>query len=135
MNKCFFIGNLRRDPEQQATQGGTIVCKMALAVNRRKPANGGAQQTDFLSLKAFGKMAENAFKWLKKGSKIAVVGSLETYSYQAQDGTKKYGFEIVVQDIEFLSSANGASRQSSAASPPQNTGSGYQEFSEDELPF
>lgn len=135
MNKCFFIGNLCRDPEQQATQGGTIVCKMSLAVNRRKPANGGAQQTDFLSIKAFNKTAENALKWLKKGSKVAIVGSLETYSYQGKDGTKKYGFDIVVQDIEYLSSAGGTNRQSLAASPAKSTDTGFQELDEDELPF
>lgn len=95
MNKIILIGNLTRDTELTTTQNGKNIATFSIAVNSNK-------DTDFFTIKAFEKLADNAHKYLKKGNKCAVVGSIHNRTYTAKDGTTKYYSEIVADTIEYL---------------------------------
>ncbi len=100
MNRVFLIGNLTKDPEVSTTTNGVAVCKFTLAITRRF----GNNETDFLPIIVWRGQAENCGKFLRKGSKAAVAGSIQIRSYDALDGTKKYITEIVADEVQFLSS-------------------------------
>lgn len=97
MNKVILIGNLVRDVEMQQTANNILVAKFSLAV--QKIIGEGA---DFINCVAWRKLGENLSKYCKKGDKIAVVGKLETRTYEAQDGSKRYIIEVVCDEIEYL---------------------------------
>ncbi len=111
MNKVFLIGNLTRDPELATTNSGVSVCKFALAVSRNFSNAEGERETDFLNIIVWRGQAENCHKYLKKGSKCAVSGQIQTRSYDAQDGTKRYITEIVADTVEFLNSKSSGEGQ------------------------
>ena len=104
MNKIIIIGNLTRDPELTQTTSGISVCRFSVAVSRRFTNAEGERDADFLNVVAWRNLAENCNKYLKKGSKAAIVGSVQTRSYDAQDGTKRYVTEIVADEVEFVTS-------------------------------
>ena len=90
MNKVFLIGNLTRDPEMRSTQSGVAVCNFTIAVNRRfRNPQTGQQETDFLNVIAWRQLAELCSKYLAKGRKVAVTGSIQTRTYEAKDGSKR----------------------------------------------
>lgn len=97
MIQTFMIGNLTKDPDKIATGNGDM-CKFSLAVNKRKK-----DETQFFNVTAFGKMAENCLKYLKKGGKVSVLGEPSLREYE-KDGVKKWAFEVIADQIEFLSS-------------------------------
>lgn len=104
MNKCILIGNVVRDPELTTTGSGISVCKFTIAVNRTYKNANGEQETDFLNIVTWRGLADNCSRYLKKGSKVAVCGQIQTRTYEA-DGQKRYATDIVADDVEFLSSA------------------------------
>ena len=104
MNKVILIGNLTKDPELATTNSGVSFCRFSLAVSRNFANAEGERETDFLNIIVWRNQAENCHKYLKKGSKCAVVGSVQTRSYDAQDGSKRYVTEIVAETVEFLTS-------------------------------
>ena len=114
MNKVILMGRLARDPDVRTTQGGKSVARMTLAVDRRKGADG-QQEADFLALVAWEKLADIAGQYLHKGSKILVEGWLQSRSYDAQDGSKRYVTEVIVSNLEFCESR----RQESAGQASQ----------------
>ena len=103
MNKVILIGRLTKDPELTTTGSGISVCRFALAVDRKFTNADGEKEVDFLNIVAWRGLAENCNKYLRKGNKCGVVGSIQTRSYDAADGTKKYLTEIIAEEIEFLS--------------------------------
>lgn len=150
MNKVYLIGNLTRDPEMRSTSSGIPVCNFSIAVNRRfKNAQTGQQETDFFNIVAWRQLAELCGRYLAKGRKVAVSGSIQTRSYEAQDGSKRTAFDIVADEVEFLSSANAGSAPSSdyhaavSPAPVQRqqapsyapADSGFTQVDDDELPF
>jgi single-strand DNA-binding protein len=106
VNKVFLIGNLTADPDVKALPSGMYVARMRLATNTYagKDDEGKAKErTEFHSLVAFGKVAEFAGQWLKKGRTVFVDGKLQTSSWDdAASGQKKYRTEIVVDEIKFV---------------------------------
>lgn len=106
MNKCILIGNLTKDPEISTTSNGVSVCRFTLAVTRRYSNSEGERDTDFINIVAWRSLAENCHKFIKKGSKVAVVGNIQSRSYDATDGTKRYVTEIVAEEVEFLTTKN-----------------------------
>ena len=108
MNKVILMGRLTRDPEISQTPSGVQLARFTIAVNRRF-AKEGQQQADFLNCTAWRNTAEFICKYFKKGSMIAVVGSVQTRSWDAQDGTKRYSTDIVVDEAYFTGSRNGTS--------------------------
>ena len=98
MNKLTIIGNLTKDPELRTTPQGINVCDFTVAVNHRK-----GDGSDFFRVTAWRGLAENCAKYLAKGRKVCVVGSVSCRTYQGNDGTTKASLEIMADDIEFLS--------------------------------
>ncbi|MDE5699863.1 MAG: single-stranded DNA-binding protein [Lachnospiraceae bacterium] len=108
MNKVILMGRLTRDPEVRYTQGENqmAVARYTLAVDRRFNRNNDENTADFISCVAFGKTGEFAEKYLRKGTKIAVTGRIQTGSYTNKDGVKVYTTDVVVEDHEFAESKN-----------------------------
>lgn len=110
MNKVILIGNLTKDPELTTTTSGISVCRFTLAVTRRFTNSEGERETDFINIVVWRNLADNCHRFLRKGSKTAVVGNLQTRSYDAQDGTKRYVTEVVAEEVEFLTSRTSESQ-------------------------
>ena len=126
MNKVILMGRLARDPDVRTTQGGKSVAQMTLAVDRRRGADG-KQEADFLSIVAWEKLADIAGQYLHKGLKILAEGRLQSRSYEAQDGSKRYVTEVVLSNIEFCES-----RKHEAAGPAEQFGS---TATQEDIPF
>ena len=102
MNKVILIGNLTRDPELSETPSGLAVCRFSIAVSRDYASSDGTRETDFFNITVWRGRAENCGKYLKKGNKVAVVGSLQTRSYEDKDGIKRNVTDIIASEVEFL---------------------------------
>lgn len=102
MNKVILVGNLTRDPELSETPSGIPVCRFAIAVSRDYANAEGNRETDFFNITVWRGRAENCGKYLKKGNKVAIVGSLQTRSYDDKDGNKRYVTDVVANEVEFL---------------------------------
>lgn len=117
MNKVILIGNLTRDPETGETNNGVAYGKFSIAVNRPYANGDGERQTDFFNITVWRGQAENCGKYLRKGSKVAVVGSLQNRSYEDRDGNKRNVTDIIANEVEFLSKA--ASNNDGYPEPPE----------------
>lgn len=106
MNKVYLIGNLTRDPELSETSNGIAVCKFSIAVNRNYAGSDGERVTDFFNITVWRNQADNCGRYLKKGSKVAIVGSLQNRSYEDKEGIKRNVTDIVANEVEFLSTKN-----------------------------
>ena len=119
LNKAFIIGNLTRDPELKAIPSGSKVCTFGMATNRvYKDKDGNRQETaEFHNIVAFGHLGELSAQYLKKGAQALVEGRLQTRSWDAQDGTKRYRTEIVADNIQFgFRSGSGGAKSTPASS-------------------
>ncbi|MFR5833597.1 MAG: single-stranded DNA-binding protein [Acutalibacteraceae bacterium] len=105
MNKVFLIGNLTRDPELSTTGSGVKFCRFTLAVSRSYSKDG-KRETDFLPVVVWRAQADNCARYLKKGSKAAISGTIQTRSYDTQDGSRRYVTEIAADEVQFLSTKN-----------------------------
>ncbi len=103
MNKVFLIGNLTRDPEVSETSGGIPFCRLGIAVPRTYSSNEGEKITDFFNVTVWRNQAENCGRFLKKGSKVSIFGSLQNRSYDDKDGNKRQVTDIIASEVEFLS--------------------------------
>ena len=105
MNRIILTGRLVRDPEVRYTQSGKAVASFSIAVDRNRRVADNQQPTvDFINIVAWEKSAEFCGKYLTKGRKILVEGRLQTRTFEAQDGSKKYFTEVVSDNIEFMDS-------------------------------
>ena len=130
MNKVQFIGRITKDLELTTTNSGLSVVKFNLAVNRKFKGEDGNYVTDFFNIVAWRGLADNIYKYCHKGSKVYVEGELQTRSYDAQDGSKRYITEVIINDCEFLDSKN------TGTSTEQTTGADVlQPINDDSLPF
>lgn len=102
MNKVILVGNLTRDPELSETPSGVAVCRFSIAVSRDYANADGNRETDFFNITVWRGRAENCGKYLKKGNKVAVVGSLQNRSYEDKDGIKRSVTDVVANEVEFL---------------------------------
>ncbi|MDO4522223.1 MAG: single-stranded DNA-binding protein [Eubacteriales bacterium] len=114
MNKVILMGRLTRDPEVRYSAGesATAVARYTLAVDRRfsrRDGSNGEQTADFIGCVAFGRSAEFAEKYFRKGLKIVVTGRIQTGSYTNKDGVRVYTTDVVVEDQEFAESKNASS--------------------------
>lgn len=132
LNKAIIIGNLTREPEIKALPSGIQVCSFSVATNRVwKDKNGAKQESvDFHNIVVFGRQAETAGQYLKKGQSVLVEGRIQTRSWDDKDGQKKYRTEIVADRVQFGPKAGAASAgggqssgYSEASSPAASTGS------------
>lgn len=141
MNKIFLIGNLTRDPELRSTQSGIQVCTFTVAVNRRKQgAEAGQPEADFFRVTTWRQQAENCNRFLAKGRKVGVTGTLTMESYNDKNGLPRNSLEVMADEVEFLTP-----RSEGAAPggyPPQATAyqqadrdAGFVQVTDDDLPF
>lgn len=115
MNKVTIIGNVVHTPQMRSTQSGMSVCNFSVAVRRRfKNAQTGDYDTDFFDVQAWRQQAELCEKYLEKGKKVAVVGAMQSRDYE-KDGVKKRVWELVADEVEFLSP-----KSEGAAAPAAN---------------
>lgn len=142
MNKVILIGNMASDPESRTTQNGVAQCSFRLAVQRRFKGANGERETDFLPVVCWRQTAEFAQRYLAKGRKVAVDGSIQTRSYDAQDGSKRYVTEIIADSVEAVGgredgsqNAQNTHRAQNAQKPAQNTQMGFTDVDDDNLPF
>jgi single-strand DNA-binding protein len=130
MNKVMIIGRLTRNPELRYTSSNTPVASFTLAINKRLTQNG-APSADFIPVTAWQKTAEFICKHFRKGSKIAIVGRLQSKSWEDTEGRKNYIVEIVVEEVDFAES-----KQINSADPADNSdNSGYFPVDDDTVPF
>ena len=160
MNKVYLIGNLTRDPETRSTQSGINVCNFSIAVNRRFiNQQTGQRDVDYFNIVAWRQLGELCQQYLAKGRKVAVVGAIQTRTYQAQDGSNRMAFDIVADEVEFLSPSQNAAQPTAATNQPARAAApataptvpvtnydapapefapadqGYAQVDDDELPF
>ena len=139
MNKVILIGRCTRDPEVRYSQGenATAVARYTLAVDRQFKRDGD-QSADFINCIAFGKRGEFAEKYLRKGTKIAVVGRIQTGSYTNRDGQKVYTTDVIVEEQEFAESKKAAGQQDGNNGGYSDAGDGFMNIPDgidEELPF
>lgn len=138
MNKVILMGRLTRDPEVRYSQGeqATAIARYTVAVDRRFRRDGDSQTADFIGCVAFGRQAEFAEKYLRKGTKIALTGRIQTGSYTNRDGQKVYTTDVVVEEQEFAESKTAG--QTVQQNPASVSEDGFMEIPdglEEELPF
>ena len=115
-NKVILGGRLTGDPELKQTPSGVSVCSFSVAVNRRfqsQNAEGGQPQADFINVVAWRQQAEFVSKYFRKGSSICVVGSIQTRTWNDQQGQKRYATEVVADEINFVDSKSEGSQSAS----------------------
>ena len=134
MNKVILIGNLTKDPELSTTNSGINYCRFTLAVPKRF-ANAGERDAEFINIVVWRVQADNCHKYLKKGSKACVIGSLQTRSYDAQDGSKRYVTEVVAEEVEFLSTKNSTDNMGVNNTDTDSDTTELQPIEDDSLPF
>lgn len=117
MNKVYLIGNLTRDPEVSETSGGIALCRFGIAVNRNYSDSNGEKLTDFFNITVWRTLAENCGRYLKKGSKVAIVGSLQNRTYDDKEGNKRTVTDIVANEVEFLTSKSAMGDQNQDFEP------------------
>ncbi len=132
MNKVILIGRLTRDPELRYTSSNVPSATFSLAVDRTFTNQNGEREADFINIVVWRKQAENVKNYLTKGSQVAIDGRIQTRSYDAQDGTKRYVTEVVADNVQFLSRSNGGASQDSS-----NGASNYSQpaFSDNATPY
>ena len=109
MNRVILMGRLVRDVEQRTTQSGLSTCSFTVAVDRKYKGADGQKQTDFINCVAWRQTAEFICKYFSKGNRILLNGSIQTRTWDDQDGKKHYATEVLVEDVEFCESKRNAS--------------------------
>lgn len=122
MNKVFLIGNLTRDPELSETPSGVAVCHFSIAVGRNYTSSDGERQTDFFNCVAWRGLAETVARYTKKGKKISIVGTIQTRTYENNQGVKVPAIDVVAMEVEFLSPKD--SNDGFNDAPPGNVSAG-----------
>lgn len=106
MNKVILVGRLTKDPDLRFIAGsGNAITKFSIAVTRQFKRD----EADFINCVVFGKAAETIAQYMTKGSQIAITGNIRTGSYNAQDGSKRYTTDVIVESFEFVGSGKGQS--------------------------
>lgn len=137
MNRLTIIGNVCKEPEVRSTPNGATVCSFNVAVNdrRKKDKEDSAQ---FFRVSAWNALGENCGKYLHKGSKVAVVGSVSLHQYKRQDGQNGASMEVTASEVEFLSTKSESTAEENTPSFGDTAQSSFTDVSadvEDSLPF
>lgn len=136
MNKITLIGNLTRDPELSQTPSGLSVCKFDIAVGRNYTDGNGERKTDFFRIIAWRGLGENCAKYLRKGKKVCIVGNVQISDYEDKEGIKRRNFDIIAEDVEFLSPKDDdAVKPDDIPKPKRKTVDELKAIESDDLPF
>ena len=138
MNRACIVGRITKDIEIKLTPNQVQYCNFTVAVDRRFKDANGQRQADFINCVAWKQTATFIQKYFRKGSRIGIVGSIQTRSYEDQNGQKHFVTEVLAEEAEFVESNNNANagnqnQQVQAAAPVQNQGEQVQ--GEPSLPF
>lgn len=109
MNKAILMGRLTRDPEMRTTSSQIAVASFTIAVDRRFKNANGEKQADFIPIVAWRQQAEFVSRYFHKGSRIVVVGSVQTRNWEDNEGNKRYATEVIADEIYFGDSKSGSS--------------------------
>lgn len=143
MNRVVLVGRLARDPELRTTPSGVSVCNFTVACDRRYTQNG-ERQADFINCIAWRQSGEFVSRYFTKGNRIALEGSIQTRSWDDQNGNKRYATEVVVDHVEFAQSKGeggfapqGMPSAAPVAAPSAPSGDidGFMPIEEEDLPF
>lgn len=143
MNKVILVGRLVKDPEVKTTQSQIALCGFVIAIDRKFKTASGERQADFISCVAWRQQAEFLGKYFQKGSRLAIVGNLQSRTYDDANGKKVYVTEVVVDEIEFVDSKKSTENQGDngnyghAAPPAPAVDNGFYPAMDDDttLPF
>lgn len=125
INKVILVGRLGQDPELRNTQNGQPVCSLGIATSESWMKDGKKEEkTEWHKVIVWGKLAENANKYLKKGRLIYIEGKLQTRTWEDQQGQKRYTTEIIANELKFLESMNSGRKDNDV--PP---------ISDDDMPY
>ncbi len=138
MNRTILVGRLTADPELRTTPNGIATTRITVAVNRMPNANG-ERVADFINVVVWRRQAENVAKFCTKGSLVGIEGRIQSRSYDAQDGTRRYVTEVIADNVTFLgsrsSSAQGGSYVPNQAPAMDSMDMGSMPMPEDDVPF
>ena len=134
MNKCIFIGNLTRDPEYSTTGSGASLCRFSIAVSRNFKREG-EPDADFFNIVTWRGLADNCHKYLTKGSKVCVIGSMQNRTYVDKEGINRNVSDVVADEVEFVGSRNATGEQTAPATKPASKGGDGLVPVNEELPF
>lgn len=128
MNSVNLIGRLTKKPEVRYNTNNTAICRFNIAIDRPKAKDKEESETDYPTCVCFNNVAVNLVKYQDKGSLLAISGRLQTGSYDDKDGKKVYTTEVMVNQIQFLSSKNSTSEQviETQNSPQEDTQSDFE---------
>jgi single-strand DNA-binding protein len=134
VNKITLIGNLTKDPEISETPNGIAVCKFSIAVSRNYTNADGEKETDFFNITVWRGRAEVCGKYLKKGNKVAISGSVQFRNYEDKNGVKRQAVDVIAEEVEFLTPRT----QSDRTEEPERerpTQERLQPLDDNQLPF
>jgi len=122
INKVIIVGTLGKDPEVRYSQSGSALTSISLATNEKwKDKNGETQErTEWHRVKFFGKLAEIAGEYLKKGGQVYIEGSLRTEKYTGKDGVEKYSTDIIANEMQMLGGSPGGERGERSERPQRS---------------
>ena len=144
MNNVTLIGRLTKDPELRYIPSGTAVCTFSLAVDKglsrekKQEMESKNQPTaDFINIVVWGKIGENCANYLAKGRLVGVQGRIQTGSYEAKDGTKRYTTDVVASSVDFLERGDNTSKASGSNEAPLDYSGieGFHPADNDDIPF
>ncbi len=133
VNKCIFIGNLGRDPEMRYMPDGQAVCNFSIACTESwKDKSGDKQEnTEWVRITAYRKLAEICGQYLKKGAQVYIEGKMQTRKWTDKDGVEKYTTEIIANDMRMLGSKNDGNAESKQAAPQSKATASFDDMDDD----
>lgn len=136
MNKTILVGRITADPELRTTPNGIATTRITVAINRIPNANG-ERIADFINVVVWRRQAENVAKFCTKGSLVGIEGRLQSRSYDAQDGTRRYVTEVIADNVTFLGSRSSATGSTYTPTEPTATveEAPMQPSATDDVPF
>jgi len=135
VNKVIILGNVGKDPETRVTQGGDGVTNISVACTEKYKDKQGEQKeiTEWVNVVFFGKLAEIAGKYIKKGSQVYVEGKLKTEKYADKNGVEKYSTKVIASNMQLVGGKPSADQ--SAGAVVKNSGAGAGDIPDDDIPF
>ncbi len=132
LNKAILMGRITRDPELRYTPNNVAVCTFTVAIDRRFVRQGEERQADFINVVAWRQQAEFVAKYFTKGRMINVVGSIQTRSWDDQNGTKRYATEVIADEINFCGDSRSDNGQ--GGQTPSYNNSAPQQYQQQSAP-
>ena len=135
MNKVILSGRITKDPEFQTTNNGTSLARFTIAVQRKYKNDKNEYDSDFVNIITWRSTADFVSKYLRKGNKVGVVGSIQTRTYE-QDGAKKYAFEVVADEVEsYTTKGENEGKPKTEANNKQEVMQDFEPIPDSDLPF